>query len=227
MILMIRHLWTYISTMGTATQKIAMIMRLRGGGIIDNGLLAAMERIPREHFVPQAFMDQAYLESALPIAAGQTTSEPHVIALMIQALDIQPRHKVLEIGTGSGWQTAILASLARRVYSIDIHKELVKYAEQRLQLVQCHNATIMHGDGHDGWPSQAPFDRIIVCAATSSIPQGLLQQLTKEGRLVIPLGDVRGIQELCLVTRQEDSFHEQRFGSARFVPLRSMKEVIG
>ena len=159
-------------------------------------MLGAIERVPREAFVAPAFNDQAWENVALPISHGQTISQPLVVALMTQALEAGDRHKVLEIGTGSGYQTAVLAKLCRRVFTIERHRGLLKEAEQRLAELKIHNVTTRFGDGTKGWPEQSPFDRIIITAAGPEVPAVLLDALAEGGVLVAPVGDERREQEL-------------------------------
>jgi len=162
-------------------RKIRLIMKLRKSGITDTAVLAAIERVPREAFISPTFHDQAYEDTALPIGRGQTISQPLVVASMTQELRVNDRHKVLEIGTGSGYQAAILAKLCRRVYSIERHRPLLEAAEKRLNGLRVRNITCKAADGMKGWLEQAPFDRIIVTAGAPSTPIRLLQQLA-EGR---------------------------------------------
>ena len=159
--------------MSLAARKIRLIMLLRRSGINDTAVLAAVERIPREDFVPESFHDQSYEDKALPIGQGQTISQPQIVALMTQALELTPRHKVLEIGTGSGYQAAVLSRLSRRVYTIERHRPLLQEAEQRFAKLRIHNITSIAGDGMKGWPAQAPFDRIIITAAAAELPETL------------------------------------------------------
>lgn len=205
--------------MSLAARKIRLIMLLRQSGITDTAVLGAIERVPREIFVPPTFVDQAYENRTLPIGHGQTLSQPEVVALMTQALEVGPRHKVLEIGTGSGYQTAVLSRLARRVYTIERHKPLLREAEQRLATLRRHNITTRHGDGSIGWKEQAPFDRIIVTAASPEIPTQLLDQLAIGGILVVPVGPERGDQELYRIMRTEEGFKRDVLCWVRFVPL--------
>jgi protein-L-isoaspartate(D-aspartate) O-methyltransferase len=202
-----------------AARKIRLIMALRRSGVTDTAVLAAMERIPREDFVPDSFHDRAYEDRALPIGQGQTISQPQIVALMTQALDVTPRHKVLEIGTGSGYQTAVLSRLARRVYTIERHQPLLHEAEARFAKLQIHNITAIAGDGMKGWPAQAPFDRIIVTAAASALPEILLDQLAIGGIMVLPLGPERGDQELIRLRRGEAGIETEKLCDVRFVPL--------
>lgn len=205
--------------MSLAARKIRLIMALRRSGVTDTAVLAAMERIPREAFVPEAFHDQAYEDKALPIGQGQTISQPQIVALMTQALELTPRHKVLEIGTGSGYQSAVLARLARRVYTIERHKALLAEAERRFAALRIHNITAISGDGMKGWPAQAPFDRIIVTAAAAGMPETLLAQLAVGGIMVLPLGPERADQELVRVRRLEAEVTTEKLCVVRFVPL--------
>jgi protein-L-isoaspartate(D-aspartate) O-methyltransferase len=204
----------------TATPKVLrLIMELRRCGIADARVLGALERIPREMFVPATFADQAYENIALPIGRGQTVSQPLVVARMTEALEIGARHKVLEIGTGSGYQAAVLARLCRRLYSIERHRELLREAEQRLVKLRIHNVTVRFGDGTKGWPEQAPFDRIIVTAAAPELPAVLADSLTIGGVLVAPVGDNRRDQQLLRIRRNESGFTTEELGAVRFVPL--------
>ncbi len=172
----------------TTVAKQRLIAELRRGGIDDERVLAAMTAIPREVFVSSTFVERAYDNMALPIGFGQTISQPLVVAAMTQALDVGPRMKVLEIGTGSGYQAAILGKLARRVYSMERFKPLSKEAERLLISLGIYNVVCDVGDGSKGWPGQAPFDRIIVTAAADERPQALIDQLAVGGILIVPVG---------------------------------------
>jgi protein-L-isoaspartate(D-aspartate) O-methyltransferase len=205
--------------MSLAARKIRLIMLLRRSGINDTAVLAAVERIPREDFVPESFHDQSYEDKALPIGQGQTISQPQIVALMTQALELTPRHKVLEIGTGSGYQAAVLSRLSRRVYTIERHRPLLQEAEQRFAKLRIHNITAIAGDGMKGWPAQAPFDRIIVTAAAAEPPETLLGQLAIGGIMVLPIGPERGDQELFKVRRSEEGIETEKLCDVRFVPL--------
>jgi protein-L-isoaspartate(D-aspartate) O-methyltransferase len=202
-----------------AARKIRLIMSLRQSGITDLAVLSAIERVPREAFVAPTFHDQAYESRALPIGCGQTLSQPQVVAQMTQALKLSPRQKVLEIGTGSGYQTAVLAKLARRVYTIERHRELLKDAERRFGELRLHNITTKVGDGGFGWKEQAPFERILVTAAAHDMPPALYAQLAIGGMMVLPVGPERGEQELCRITATENGPDWERLGAVRFVPL--------
>lgn len=202
------------------TRKIRLVMHLRSMGISDTAVLAAMERVPRDLFVPAAMLDQAYEDIALPIGRGQTISQPFVVAAMTQALELNDRHKVLEIGTGSGYQTCVLAHLCRRVYSIERHKPLLRRAEEMFAALRLPNITAIAGDGMKGWPEQAPFDSIIcTAAAQGSPPQPLLDQLKPGGILIIPVA-LEDHQVLRRYKKEgEDTFAVRDLMPVRFVPL--------
>ena len=205
--------------MTLATRKIRLVLDLRRRGITNTELLSAIEKVPRESFVPEAFMDKCYEDTALPIGHGQTVSQPSVVALMLQALAPQPRDKVLEIGTGSGYQTAILTYLCRRVYTIERHKDLLRDAEKRLYALKRNNFTSIAGDGSLGWKEQAPFQRIIAAAAADDVPKRLVEQLADGGILIVPIGKERGEQTIVKVERQGEDFAISDLGPVRFVPL--------
>jgi protein-L-isoaspartate(D-aspartate) O-methyltransferase len=196
-----------------------LLMELRGLGITDARTLGAIERVPRDIFVPAAFKDQAWENVALPIGHAQTISQPLVVALMTQALEVGDRHKVLEIGTGSGYQTAVLAKLCRRVFTMERHRGLLKEAEKRFAELKLHNITTRFGDGTKGWPEQAPFDRIIVTAAAPELPVILRDSLAEGGILVAPVGEERRDQQLVRVLRRAGAFITEDLGPVRFVPL--------
>ena len=206
--------------MSLESKKIRLIMDLRNGGVSNHDVLAAMEQVPREAFVEETFLDKAYSDQALPISCGQTISQPLVVGLMTQALDLNDRHKVLEIGTGSGYQAAILSRLCRRLYTVERHRDLLSEAERRFQALNYHNITTMLGDGWAGWPNQAPFDRIIVTAAARLVPEELLAQLKEGGVMVIPVGEENAFsQELLRITRTSDGLETERMFPVRFVPM--------
>jgi protein-L-isoaspartate(D-aspartate) O-methyltransferase len=205
--------------MASAQDQIGLIMQLRRRGIRDNNVLRAIERVPRDLFVDPAFADHAYQDIALPIECGQTISQPYVVAYMTEQLELDPRHKVLEIGTGSGYQAAVLSHLCRRVYTIERWRELQKMAERRLTELGITNVTTIIGDGWLGWPPQAPFDRIIVTAAATQAPGALLEQLKVGGRMLIPLGETRDTQQLVQIDKTEDGLIETPLLPVRFVPL--------
>jgi protein-L-isoaspartate(D-aspartate) O-methyltransferase len=170
-------------------RAISLLMALRRQGITDNKVLAAIEKIPREIFVEEAFEPSAYENTALPIACGQTISQPYVVAYMTQALELDDKMRVLEIGTGSGYQAAVLSPLCRRVYTIERHRPLLKKAEERFRALKLHNITTRFGDGFKGWPEQAPFDRIILTAAVPKVPENLVEQLKIGGIMIAPISD--------------------------------------
>jgi len=205
--------------MASAQDQIGLIMQLRRRGIRDTRVLRAIERVPRELFVDEAFTDHAYQDIALPIECGQTISQPFVVAFMTEKLELDPRHKVLEIGTGSGYQAAVLSHLCRRIYSVERWRELQKSAEQRLAELKIGNVTTIIGDGWLGWPPQAPFDRIIVTAAALDAPAPLLDQLKEGGRMIIPLGATRDAQSLVQIDKTEEGLVETPLLPVRFVPL--------
>jgi len=201
--------------------KIRLIMHLRRHGITDDAVLNAIERVPREEFVPDMFFDQAYEDRAIPIGLGQTISQPLVVATMSQSLELNDRMKVLEIGTGSGYQAAILSRLCRRVYSMERHRPLLDIAEERFRRMNLRNITTVVGDGMKGWPIQAPFDRIIVTAAAhGEAPRDLLYQLAINGVMVVPVGPDGTAQTLIRYVRvAEHEFTSQELLPVRFVPL--------
>lgn len=196
-----------------------LVLELRQNGITDDRLIEVMERLPRDLFVPQAFKPRAYENLALPIGYHQTVSQPHVVAQMTQALELTDRCKVLEIGTGSGYQAAVLAPLCRRLYTIERHKPLMLEAEQRFKDLRIPNITTRYGDGSKGWPEQAPFDRIIVTAAAIDIPPILVDQLAVGGIMVVPIGDDQHDQRLVKVVRTETGTEISDLGWVRFVPF--------
>lgn len=196
-----------------------LILGLRQQGVTDPRVLAAMESIDRAVFVHEKFLDQAWEDQALPIDCAQTISQPYIVGLMTQALDVQPRHRVLEIGTGSGYQAAVLSRLARYVYSIERYRSLLTEAEGRLKALKIDNVITQHGDGGLGWPQQAPFDRIMVTAAAPGEPTELLHQLKPGGILVCPVGR-SSVQMLHRYVSQPDgSFRRESLSEVRFVPL--------
>jgi protein-L-isoaspartate(D-aspartate) O-methyltransferase len=196
-----------------------LVLELRGEGIVDDDLLGAIERVPRDIFVPKPFQHQAWENVALPIDCGQTISQPSVVARMTQALEPDNRMKVLEIGTGSGYQTAILSYICRRVYTIERHRDLLQQAESRLEILRRRNITARLGDGSRGWPEQAPFERILVTAAAIDIPPKLSSQLAIGGIMVVPIGDDPDSQRIVRVRRKEDGLDIDDLGPVKFVPL--------
>ena len=202
-----------------ASKKIRLILELRQGGVMDTALLAAMETVPRDQFVPDAFRDRAYEDTALPISHGQTISQPLIVAKMLQALELNDRVKVLEVGTGSGYQTMILSQLCRRVYTIERHRDLLREAESRFDAFGRHNITTRAGDGARGWPEQTPFTHIVVSAAANDVPPVLAEQLAVGGTMIVPVGDERREQRIIKVVRTEAGFEVDDIGPVRFLPL--------
>ena len=201
-------------------EKIRLIMKLRRSGVTDTRVLAAIEQVPREQFVEEAFLDRAYDDNALPIAMEQTISMPSIVAMMTQALEVDATHTVLEIGTGSGYQAAILSKLARRVHTIERHKPLAEISKARFEALRLRNITPHTGDGGKGWPHAAPYERIIVTCAAEEIPQTLLQQLAVGGIMIVPVGPHVAAQELLKLTRvAEDEVRKETLAPVRFVPL--------
>ena len=201
----------------TAMQR--LIAELRQSGISDEKVLAAISSVDRERFVSPTFAERAWENTALPIAFGQTISQPLVVAAMTEALRVGPRMKVLEIGTGSGYQAAVLARLARRVYTIERYKPLSREAERRLLDMGIYNVVFEVGDGSKGWPAQAPFDRIIVTAAAEERPQALIDQLSLGGILVVPVGRDPTTQVLERIVKGESGLKRDTLMPVRFVPL--------
>jgi protein-L-isoaspartate(D-aspartate) O-methyltransferase len=187
-------------------------------GIHDARVLAAMRTVPRHEFVDPARRADAYADRAIPIAHGQTISQPYMVAVMTQALRLTPEARVLEIGTGSGYQAAVLASIAAEVISIERHRELAAPARDRLARLGFTDVIVVDGDGSRGWPALAPFDAIVVTAGAPTVPDALRAQLSDGGRLVIPVGP-RHVQHLLVITREGDRFHEQTLDTCAFVPL--------
>jgi len=203
----------------TDPRKIQLIMALRNQGVRDMRVLEAIEKVPRELFVNDTFADQAYADQALPIACGQTISQPFIVGFMTDRLQVNERHKVLEIGTGSGYQTAILSYLCRRVYTIERYRTLAQEAEARFKQLKLSNITQLVADGSKGWPKQAPFERIIVTAAAKQVPQALLDQLAVGGIMIVPIEERPGKQDLYRITRGEAGFDREPLLPVRFVPL--------
>ena len=190
---------------------------LAGRDIRDPAVIRAMKTVPRHRFVPEELQEMAYLDQALPIGHDQTISQPYVVAFMTQALELKPEHRVLEIGTGSGYQAAVLAEIAAEVYSIEIVEPLGKQAAKLLADLGYENIRTRIGDGYAGWPEAAPFDAVIVTAAPDHVPQPLIDQLGVGGRMIIPVGTFR--QELRLLEKTEDGLRERRVLPVRFVPM--------
>lgn len=199
-------------------EKARLIMTLRGMGVVEADVLSAMERVPRELFVPTALSQHAYENASLPIALKQTISQPYIVARMTAALELTGRERVLEIGTGSGYQAAILSFLCRRVYSIERLRPLLVEAENRFRKLRITNVTSKFGDGAKGWPEGAPFDRVILTCAPPEIPATLLNQLKTGGIMVAPEGRDRE-QSLVVIRRTEEGFERRELLPVRFVPL--------
>lgn len=202
-----------------AERKMRFLFQLRSRGVTDTRVLTAMERIDRGLFVRNVFADRAYEDMPLPIACGQTISQPSVVGLMTQALQVNPRDTVLEVGTGSGYQAAILSQLARRVYTVDRYRRLVREASELFRQLDLANVTAFTADGSHGLPDQAPFDRIIVTAAAEDPPGPLLEQLKPGGIMVVPVGQSDAVQALIKVTRTSRGFDYEELRPVRFVPL--------
>ena len=201
------------------TRKAKLILGLRSQGVTEPAVLSAIERTPRDLFTPELFRDRAWEDSALPIACGQTISQPFIVGLMTQSLQLEPRSRVLEIGTGSGYQTTVLAGIARLVYTVERYRTLLKDAEERFKTLGLLNIVTRFGDGGDGWPEQAPFDRILVTAAAPREPKDLLGQLKPSGVLVAPVG--KGpVQSLMRYTGDgKGGFATESLCDVRFVPM--------
>ena len=202
-----------------AERKMQFLYALRSKGVTDSRVLTAMEAIDRGPFIKGLFAERAYEDMPLPIACGQTISQPSVVGLMTQALEVSPRDKVLEIGTGSGYQAAILSKLARRVYTIDRHRRLVREARTLFEAQDLGNITAITADGSHGLPEQAPFDRIIVTAAAEDPPGPLLGQLKEGGIMVLPVGQSDAVQHLIRVRKTAEGLEYDELRAVRFVPL--------
>ena len=202
-----------------AEQKMQFLYSLRSHGVIEKNVLEAMEKIDRKEFLHGLFAERAYEDMPLPIACGQTISQPSIVGLMTQTLNISPRDKVLEVGTGSGYQAAILSLLARRVYTVDRHRGLVREAREVFDRLGLANITALAADGSRGLPDQAPFDRIILTAAAEDPPGPLLAQLRIGGIMVLPVGQSDAVQMLIKATRGEKGFEYEELLPVRFVPL--------
>jgi protein-L-isoaspartate(D-aspartate) O-methyltransferase len=195
------------------------LLGLRQRGISSSTVLRAMDEVPREHFVDQDFFDTAYADQALPIPCGQTISQPYVVAYMTEQLELEPHHRVLEVGTGSGYQAAILSRLAGEVITVERYRSLADAARQRLGELGYDNVTVLVGDGLSGVPARAPYDRIIVTAAAEHIPDILADQLSEGGIMVLPLGPHGGAQRLIKLTKSKGKLERQDLIWVRFVPL--------
>ena len=202
-----------------AERKMRFLFALRSRGVTDSRVLTAMEKVDRGLFVRGTFADRAYEDMPLPIACGQTISQPSVVGLMTQALQVNPRDTVLEVGTGSGYQAAILSQLARRVYTVDRYRRLTREAGELFRKLDLVNITTITADGSHGLPDQAPFDRILVTAAAEDPPGPLLEQLKPGGIMVVPVGQSDAVQALIKVTRTQSGFDYEELRPVRFVPL--------
>jgi len=195
------------------------LLTLRRRGIADKDVLRAMEEVPRGQFVEHGHSDRAYADQALPIACGQTISQPYVVAYMTEQLGVRPHHRVLEVGTGSGYQAAVLSRLAREVVSIERYRTLAGLARGRLQSLGYDNVEVVAGDGLAGAPDHAPFDRILVTAAAETLPQALAGQLSDGGVMVLPLGPHGGSQHIVKLTKSQSHLERENLIAVRFVPL--------
>ena len=199
--------------------RMEFLLNLRRHGITDAAVLRAMDEVPREHFVTGAYADIAYADQALPIACGQTISQPYVVAYMTERLAVRPEHRVLEVGTGSGYQAAILSRLCREVVSIERYRTLAEAARTRLTTLGYTNVEVVVGDGLAGAPDKAPFDRIIVTAAAEQVPQALVEQLGEGGVMVLPLGPHDDAQVIVTLTKTKQGLARENLIAVRFVPL--------
>lgn len=201
-------------------RRVSMVReQIEGEGISDTAVLQAMRRVPRHRFVPAGLRDQAYADRPLPIGYDQTISQPYIVGLMTELLGLEKGHRVLEIGTGSGYQAAVLAEIVDSVWTIEILEPLATSALQLLQSLGYGRVNVRCGDGYAGWPEHAPFDRIIVTAAAEEIPNPLLEQLKDGGKMVIPVGAAFSIQNLVLVEKHDGQITKQNVAAVRFVPL--------
>ncbi len=204
---------------GQSPNSLRLVEQLRQHGIRNEAVLTAMAKLPRQYFIDEALAHQAWDNTALPIGQGQTLSQPYIVAKMTEYLMQAAPRKVLEIGTGSGYQTAVLASLVEQVFSVERIKTLQFQAKRRLKMLDLHNVATKHGDGWQGWASKGPFDAIIVTAAASAIPEALVKQLNTDGRMIIPVGEQQQQQALFLIEKQAQGFIQHNLEPVRFVPL--------
>jgi len=202
-------------------ERMEFLLTLRRRGIGDQAVLRAMDEVPRRQFVAAEFAGRAYADQALPIDCGQTISQPYVVAYMTERLFLRPHHRVLEVGTGSGYQAAVLSRLAREVVSIERYRTLAEQARHRLAALGYDNVEIVLGDGFDGVPGRAPYDRIVVTAAAESVPLILLDQLADGGIMILPLGPHGGAQNIIKLTKSETVIAREDLIAVRFVPLLS------
>ena len=199
--------------------RMEFLLTLRRRGIGDQAVLRAMDEVPRGQFVEPEFVDRAYADQALPIACGQTISQPYVVAYMTEHLGLRPHHRVLEVGTGSGYQAAVLSRLAREVVSIERYRTLAEQARGRLASLGYENVEIVVGDGFAGVPGRAPYDRIVVTAAAEELPQALTDQLGDDGVMILPLGPHGGSQHIIKLTKSKTGITRENLIAVRFVPL--------
>ncbi len=203
----------------TSTREQMVERQIQGRGIQDSAVLQAMQAVPRHEFVPDKYLSQAYADHPLPIGYGQTISQPYIVALMTEELELNPGDRVLEVGTGSGYQAAVLAEMEAEVYSMEIIPELANQARERLQRLGYTDIKVKNGDGYYGWEEHAPYDAIIVTAAPDHLPQPLVRQLKDRGRLVIPIGPIGAVQTLWLYEKIEGEIQAENLGDVQFVPL--------
>ena len=200
-------------------ERMQFLLTLRRRGIVDAAVLRAMDRVPREHFVEGSYAELAYADQALPISCGQTISQPYVVAYMTEQLDVQAQHRVLEVGTGSGYQAAVLSRIAREVVTVERYRTLAESARTRLAVLGYTNVEVCVGDGLNGWPERAPYDRIMVTAAAEAVPGALVEQLAPAGVMVLPLGPHHGSQQLMRIKKENGAISEEKLIGVRFVPL--------
>jgi protein-L-isoaspartate(D-aspartate) O-methyltransferase len=221
--LLVFHLEAFAVGEGDAfrTQRLNMVeQQLKGRDIHDQKVLEVMGRVPRHLFVPKPLIPQAYADHPLPIGEGQTISQPYIVALMTQLADMKPGERVLEIGTGSGYQAAVLAEMSDRVYSIEIRPGLAHQAQNRLKTLGYESVRVKRGDGYFGWPEKGPFDVIMITAAANHIPPPLIQQLAEGGRLILPLGSTTFFQTLTIVSKKpKGKLMVRHISSVSFVPM--------
>jgi protein-L-isoaspartate(D-aspartate) O-methyltransferase len=204
-------------------RRISMVEnQIRNRGVKDPEVLKAMKKVPRHLFVPEEYLDEAYNDYPLPIGYGQTISQPYIVAYMTEAVRPSVKKRALEIGTGSGYQAAVLAEIVDKVYTIEIVPELAKESAERLKKLGYDNIVCKYGDGYLGWKEYAPFDIILVTAAPENIPQPLIDQLADGGRLIIPVGTAGGVQELVMVIKRNGKTETRRLTFVRFVPFKRL-----
>jgi protein-L-isoaspartate(D-aspartate) O-methyltransferase len=204
----------------SADAHMEFVLTLRRRGIGDQAVLRAMDEVPRDRFVEMEHVDAAYADQALPIACGQTISQPYVVAYMTEQLRLRPHHRVLEIGTGSGYQAAVLSRLAREVVSVERYRTLAEHAREKLRAVGANNVEVIVGDGMEGVPGRVAFDRIIVTAAAEDVPQALIDQLADDGGIMLlPLGPHNGPQRIVRLTKTKEGVAREELIAVRFVPL--------